>query len=108
MRQAEKIFSSVKNKVLAVGTSQFYHGDARDCQGSRVTYVGDSCVGLEVSVVRRSPCGKLKNPAPLKSENSHWPFCGSLNRQGDDRRRLMKETCFEVSERLHRTRSLQK
>ena len=44
MRQAKKIFSSVKNQVLAVGTSQFYHGDARDCQGSRVTYVGDSCL----------------------------------------------------------------
>ena len=51
MRQAKNMFSFVKNKVLAVGTSQFYHGDARDCQGSTVLYLEDSCVDLAVSAL---------------------------------------------------------
>jgi len=51
MQQAKNTFSFVKNKVLAVGTSQFYHGDARDCQGSRVIYLEDSCVDFDVSAL---------------------------------------------------------
>lgn len=51
MRQAKNMFYFVKNKVLAVGTSQFYHGDARDCQGSTVLYLEDSCVDLAVSAL---------------------------------------------------------